>query len=96
MTPDHTAFQVRSSRLCRAGIGRSSWEGFNTGRHEKAPVRCPYSRLAALNGASQPIGCTSWCFTADWLHFMVLHSRLAALNGASRTLSYCKTFDVKR
>ena len=38
MKPDHTALQMRSSG--RAGIGRSSGEGLNTGRHKKAPVRC--------------------------------------------------------
>ena len=35
--------------------GQSHWSVFlempNTGRHEKAPVRCPCSRLAALHGA---------------------------------------------
>ena len=40
MTPDHTAFQVRSSWYGRAGIGRYSGNGFNTGCHEKAPVGC--------------------------------------------------------
>ena len=29
----------------------------NTGRHEKAPVRCPYSRLAALHGAPRTRVC---------------------------------------
>ena len=52
MTPDHTAIQVRSSGLGRAGIGRSFWKGLSTGRHDKAPVHCPYSRLATLHGAS--------------------------------------------
>ena len=51
MTPDPTAFPVLSSGLGRAGVGRSSEEGLDTGRHEKAPVRCPCSRLAALHGA---------------------------------------------
>ena len=57
MTPDHTAFQVRSSGYGRAGIGLSSWEGLRTGRHEKAPDRCPCSRLAILHGAPRtPVG----------------------------------------
>ena len=51
MTADHTVFLVRISRIGRAGIGRSSWEGLNTGRHVKAPVGCPCRRLAALHGA---------------------------------------------
>ena len=41
MTPVHTAVQVRSPGYGRAGIGRSSWKGLSTQRHEKAPVRCP-------------------------------------------------------
>ena len=41
-------FWVGSSR-----IGRSSWESLNTGRHEKAPVRCPCNRLAALRDDPQ-------------------------------------------
>ena len=40
---------LRSARAAR------NWSVFlerpNTGRHEKAPVRCPCSRLAALHGA---------------------------------------------
>ena len=51
MTPDHTAIQVHSSGQGRVGIGRSSGEGLNTGCHWKAPVRCPLSRLAVLQGA---------------------------------------------
>ena len=46
MTPDHTAFQVRSSGYGRAGVGPSSWEGLNTGRHEKALFGGLRSRLA--------------------------------------------------
>ena len=46
ITPDRTTIQVRSS---------GNWSVFlerpNTGRHEKAPVRCACSRLAALHGA---------------------------------------------
>ena len=34
-----------------AEICQSSGEVLNTGRHEKVPVRCPCSRLAALHGA---------------------------------------------
>ena len=48
-TPDHTASQVCSSELGRAGIDRFS-RGLSTGCHKKAPVRCPRSRLAALHG----------------------------------------------
>ena len=51
MTSDHTAIQVCSSGYGRAGIGRSSWKALNTGRHEKAPVRYPCSRLDTLHGA---------------------------------------------
>ena len=50
MSPNHTAIKVLSSGSCRAGIGRSSGESVNTGRHKKAPVRCPM----------QPVGCTAW------------------------------------
>ena len=32
-------------------FGRFSWEGLNTVRQEKAPVRCPCSRLSILHGA---------------------------------------------
>ena len=53
MTPDHTAFQVRSSWYGGAKIGGSSWEGHNTGCSEKTPVSCPCNRLAALRGAPQ-------------------------------------------
>ena len=51
MTPDHTALQVHSCRYGLAGIGRSSWEGIDTGRNEKAQFCCPSIRLAALHGA---------------------------------------------
>ena len=51
MTPYHPTFQMRSSGLARAGIGQSSWEGVNMGCHEKAPVHCPCSWVAALYGA---------------------------------------------
>ena len=51
MTPDHKAFQVRSSGQGQVGIGQSSGEGLNTGHHKKAPVHSPCSRLAALHGA---------------------------------------------
>ena len=50
MTLDIIAFQVHSSGYSRAGIGWSYREDLNTGRHEKAPVRCQCSRLAALHG----------------------------------------------
>ena len=40
MTPDHIAVQVSSAGYGRAGIGQYSWKGLDTGRHEKAPVRC--------------------------------------------------------
>ena len=39
-------FWVGSSRNLSVFLERP-----NTGRHEKAPVRCPCSRLAALHGA---------------------------------------------
>ena len=39
VTSDHTAFHVHISLYGRDGIGRSSWEGLSTGRHEKAQVR---------------------------------------------------------
>ena len=39
-------FWVGSSRNWSVFLERP-----NTGRHEKAPVRCPCSRLAALHGA---------------------------------------------
>ena len=51
IAPDRTTIQVQSSRLGRVGIGRSFWKSLNTGRHEKAPVRCPCIRLAALHSA---------------------------------------------
>ena len=50
MRPSHTAIQGRFSGYGRAGIGRSFWKDFNTGRHEKAPIRWTSSRLAALHG----------------------------------------------
>ena len=51
----HIAVQVRSSGLDRIGIGRSSWKGLITGRHDKAPIHCPCRQLAALHGP--------WCST---------------------------------
>ena len=45
-------------RLSR--IRRSSGKGFDMRRYEKAPVRCPCSRLAALDGAP-----CMWLF--EWL-----------------------------
>ena len=56
ITPDRTTVQLRSSGLGRAGIGRSIWKGLNTGHHEKALVRCPCSRLAALHGLLTSVG----------------------------------------
>ena len=41
-------FWVGSSRNWSVFLERP-----NTGRHDKAPVRCPCSRLAALHGASR-------------------------------------------
>ena len=55
MTTVHTAVQVRHSELGLAGIDRSSWKGHTTGRHEKAPVRCPCSQLTALHGVPQTL-----------------------------------------
>ena len=49
ITPDRTTIQVRSSGCGRAGIDRSSWKGLDTGRYEKASVRCP----CCLHGAPQ-------------------------------------------
>ena len=54
-TLHHTADQVRCCGLGRVGIGRSSWEGLSTGRHEITPVRCPCSWLAALHGAPRTL-----------------------------------------
>ena len=51
MSCDHTAIFVSSSGWSRVGIGRSAAEVLCMGCHEKAPVRCPCSRLAALHGA---------------------------------------------
>ena len=39
-----------SSRICR-----SSGKDLDTGRHEKAQVRCPYSQSAAFHGAPQTL-----------------------------------------
>ena len=43
-------FWVGSSRNWSVFLERP-----NTGRHEKAPVRCPFSRLAALHGAPRTL-----------------------------------------
>ena len=51
MTPDYNAFQMRSSGYGQAGIGQYSGECLIKEHHEKAPVRCPCSRLAALHAA---------------------------------------------
>ena len=51
MTPDHPTVQVCCFGYFRAGIGRSKWEGLNTGCDEKAP------RLLSM----QPFGWTPWC-----------------------------------
>ena len=66
ITPDRTIIQVRSSGYDRAGIGRSSWKGLSTGRHEKAPVPCPCIRLAALHRAPRTVdrGRLRWLATS--------------------------------
>ena len=51
MTTNHTIIQMHSSGKGRAEIGRSSRKGLDMGCHEKAPIMCPCSHLAALNGA---------------------------------------------
>ena len=56
VTPDQTAVQVSSSGYGRAGIGWSSMEGLNMGRHEKT---------GSLS--MQPVGCTPWSSTDDLL-----------------------------
>ena len=56
MISGHTVFEVHSSWKGRVGISRSSWEGLLTGRHEKAPLRCPCGRFATLYGAPR----TQW------------------------------------
>ena len=43
--------QVWAGSSRNSSSDRSSDEGLNTGRHEKAPVRYPCSRLATLHGA---------------------------------------------
>ena len=58
ITPDRTTIQVLSSGYGRVRIGRSSWKGFNTGRHEKAPVRCTCCAANRLHG--QRTGAFSW------------------------------------
>ena len=50
MAADHTAVQVVISAYGRVDIGQSSRKCLNTGSHEKAPIRCLFSRLATLNG----------------------------------------------
>ena len=62
-TSGHTAFQVHRSWYGQAGIGRSSWEGLSTGRHEKAQVRCPCSRFATQHGAPRTHGYRQQCHT---------------------------------
>ena len=52
---DHTAVLVRSFGPGRAGVCRSSWTDFSTGRHVKAPDFCPCSRLATLQGAPRTL-----------------------------------------
>ena len=49
-----------------AGLGRSPWEGLNTVRHEKAPVQCPCSWLAALLGRL----CCYWCFVFSMVNML--------------------------
>ena len=41
MTSDQTVYHVHTSGYGQAGIGRSTLEGLNTRRHQKATVRCP-------------------------------------------------------
>ena len=52
-------FWVGSSRNWSVFLERP-----NTGRHEKAPVRCPCSRLAALHGAPRTLAqwLTPWAY----------------------------------
>ena len=87
MTPDHTAFQVRSSWLCQAGIGRSFWDGLNTGRHEKVPVCCPCSRLAALHDAP---------WSAANTVSMVLHGRCVVVGGGCNVGGNNGVWAIKR
>ena len=57
VTRDHIAVLERSSVYGRAGTGRSSWKVHETGRHEKALDRCPFSRLATLHCAPRTPCC---------------------------------------
>ena len=79
MTPYHTAIQVRSSGQCRVGIGRSSCNSLNSGRHEKSLVHCPCSWLAALHGAPRmcmfillvvEVGCDVRCLLRSWCSYV--------------------------
>ena len=64
------AFQSRK----RIGIGRSYCRGHYTGRHEKSPVHCPCSRLAALHGAQRTLySCITLLLSLNFLHFEQTH-----------------------
>ena len=65
-TLNDIAVQVRSSEMGRDVIGRSAWKGHNSGRHDKTPIRCPCSQLAALRGAA-------------WTYFLWSHPRGAGI-----------------
>ena len=60
MTPDLMDIRVRISGQSRAGIGRFSVEGLNTGRNEKAPV------------LFLPVGCTPCCYPDFLFYFIFL------------------------
>ena len=60
---DYTRSYHHPDAQFRVGSSRN-WSVFlerpDTGRHEKAPVRCPCSRLAALHGAPRTRGLSSF------------------------------------
>ena len=86
MTPDHTAFLISNSGQGRTGFGRSSVEGLNTGRHYRAPVRCPCCI----------VGCTPRCST-DALLWQCWSSQICVVETILKaiiTLLMLSLFDV--
>ena len=59
-TTDDTRLHHLPGGQGRVGIGQTFGEGLNMGRHGKAPVRCPCSRLTALRGAPRTQHCGSY------------------------------------
>ena len=72
MTLHSNAFLVSGSGLGRVGIGRCFGDGHNTGRHEKAPGRCPCCWQAVHHGAPWTRVLTSQLFVVYCIFYNIV------------------------